>query len=92
MTITSKCMSFTASKTYGEYQHTLTISEMPRHDHAVITGTHQTSAPEKYGFYPLRISDTIDDSKFTYTRDKGSSSPHNNIQPSIVVFFWQRTA
>lgn len=85
-------MSFTASKTYGEYQHTLAISEMPRHDHAVITGICQTSAPEKYGFYPLRTSDTIDDSRITYTRDKGSSIPHNNIQPSIVVFFWKRTA
>ena len=86
----SQSMSFTASKTYGEYQHTLTISEMPRHDHEVITGTHQTSMPEKYGFFPLRISDAIDDSCLAYTRDKGSSSPHNNIQPSIVVFFWKR--
>lgn len=86
----STSMSFTASNTYGEYQHTLTISEMPRHDHEVITGKHQTSNPDKYGFFPLRISDTMDDSNIAYTRDKGSSSPHNNIQPSIVVFFWQR--
>lgn len=85
-------MSFTASKTYGEYQHTLTINEMPNHNHAFTTGINQTSSPEKYGFYPLRTSDTMDDSRITYTREKGSSIPHNNIQPSIVVFFWERTA
>ena len=84
------CMSFTASKAYGEYQHTLTISEMPRHNHTFKTGLNKTSIPEKYGFFPLRVSDSNDESNLTNTEDKGDSIPHNNIQPSIVVFFWQR--
>lgn len=85
-------MSFTASKAYGEYQHTLTISEMPRHDHTFKTGINKTSMPEKYGFFPLRVSDSNDESNLTNTEDKGDSIPHNNIQPSLVVFFWRRTA
>lgn len=83
-------MSFTDSKAYGEYQHTLTINEMPRHDHAVKTGVNQTSIVEKYGIYPFRSADMIDESKSTYTYYSGESKSHNNIQPSLVVFFWQR--
>ena len=33
MTITSKCMSFTANNIYGEYNHVLAENEMPEHRH-----------------------------------------------------------
>ena len=85
-------MSFTSTKEIGEYYHVLSLNEMPQHNHQVFGGIHETSIPTKYGYYPLRLADKIDESNISYTYNSVNSYPHNNIQPSLVVFFWRRTA
>ena len=91
MIITSKCMSFTAESSGGEYKHKLTVTEMPSHGHKLYARggqTAQTSSPfvdnkpitqgsNSYGF---NVSST------------GGDQSHNNIQPYIVIYFWRRTA
>ena len=70
---------------YGEYEHRLTIDEIPSHTHdsAKIrgdidldnggrdSGVNNTNAP---------------------TSATGGDQPHNNVQPSIVVYFWKRVS
>lgn len=86
------CMSFTASKEYGTYKHTLTVDEMPNHSHSVQSGIHETSNKENWGYFPYRASDIMDTKCIPNTNNTGGSQPHNNIQPSLVVYFWRRTA
>lgn len=87
-------MTFTTRGTYGEYKHKLSVSEMPNHKHdtpfpqnlAQVTAT-------DYGFGCFKIEyPGIGGHAGYYTSNTGSSDSHNNIQPSIAVYIWKRTA
>lgn len=81
-------MSFTANNTYGEYKHKLTIGEMPSHNHKVdIINYVNTASKNGHTSYWGGLGDT----KFE-TSYSGSNTAHNNIQPSIGVYFWRRKA
>ena len=77
----------TAGKTGGAKTHTLTTAEMPAHRHPMARAdggsTYQYSYKNNVG-HPT--------SGVAYTESAGSGSAHNNLQPYIVVYFWQRTA
>ena len=91
----------TIGNTGGEKTHTLTIDEMPSHDHGEVF-------PSKYGYeYPLltkngsgsskngimpslEISEITDFQTMTGTTGEGKS--HNNLQPYQVFAIWKRTA
>lgn len=70
-------------QTVGAETHALTISEMPAHDHftyptAGTGGTKRTFA----------VANTTGQAFSTEaTSSSGSGSPHNNMQPSLVVNF-----
>lgn len=92
----SKCMSFTtAGNTGGEYKHTLSVSEMPSHNHKMYTynsnyqagGGTDAKAPVIYNTNVNNVGSTN-----SATLATGSGSSHNNVQPYIVVYFWRRTA
>jgi hypothetical protein len=79
---------FTLGLTGGEYEHTLTVAEMPEHVHGMGTNlgfndnstlltSRQTGAP---------IPTIID------TYPEGGDGAHNNIQPYVTVHMWKRTA
>lgn len=100
----------------GEYQHKITKSEMPEHDHIdegspynklvaslgdIIPGDGDgmgginpagTASPNYNSTY-LQTSD-ITAAQFTKMTIKknGAGQAHNNIQPSIIVDVWKRTA
>jgi hypothetical protein len=76
----------TAGKTYGEKTHTLTIDEMPKHT-VTISGKGDEVVVSN-GTYTTAI---VASGSMT-SSPVGGDQPHNNIQPSIVVYRWQRIA
>lgn len=89
----STSMSFTTNSSGGEYQHKLTVDEMPSHNHSRDT---YTSGSEATGYGLARHSvgfyDRVMVSGSGDTGNKGGDASHNNVQPYITVFFWRRTA
>lgn len=69
---------------YGEDEHTLTINEMPEHDHKVSYGTNLTG--DGGSAFNYKVSKMSSD----FIAPTGGSQAHNNVQPSIVVAFWKR--
>ena len=91
MSYLSTCMTFTALATYGKYEHVLTVNELAAHHHTGIkvNNTHigwKSGILAQGSLAAIRTDPEID----VTTYDSGKSQPHNNIQPSIGVFFWKR--
>jgi len=81
--------TFAQGDTGGEYDHTLTVSEMPAHTHNApvrSTATQETS--------PGNDVPQLDPTFATNnaTSSTGGDGAHNNLQPYIAVNIWQRTA
>lgn len=76
--------AFTAAATGGESTHVLTTSEMPAHTHSVPSGA--LTKPQGTGGNNAASIDP------TTSGSTGSGSAHNNLQPYIVTYFFQRTA
>lgn len=77
----------TIGKMFGENEHTLTVEEMPDHTHAIDFHSGNISGHTR----PSTASKSATAANMT-TGSSGSNMPHNNIQPSIVVGHWLRTA
>lgn len=86
--------SYAAGAKGGEATNTLTVSEMPSHNHAYSGSGDNTdytwAAPN------LRL-------RYIYTEEnpypgiltssyEGGGQPHNNLPPYLAVYMWQRTA
>ena len=70
----------------GEKTHQLTTDEMPSHRHSVAAK--QSANQINGGSY----SSGDIGSGTLYSTYAGGDQPHNNIQPSVTVYFWRRTA
>ena len=76
--------AFTLGQTGGEINHTLTIDEMPTHNHLqTISSTTGGQVQTQPGFggateYEEAVSNT------------GGDQPHNNMPPYLVVNIWKR--
>jgi hypothetical protein len=77
----------TLGETGGAKTHTLTIAEMPSHDHnaggSVPRGAAGGSLANGWGGSSTNQA-TLD--------AQGGGGAHNNVQPYLICAFWQRTA
>ncbi len=82
----------------GEYEHVLTISELPNHSH---DQNNRIESSRQLVDISLGIpvergrSDDIDDGKSslsTKTTSTGESQSHNNTPPYFGVYVWKRTS
>lgn len=86
--------AYTAGATGGEASHTLTVNEIPAHDHDytiygdVSTSQHAVSQDiYKYSSWGNTYHDTTMD-----TTTVGGGQAHNNMPPYLVVNIWKRVS
>ena len=83
--------SFTAGSTGGEYEHTLTINEMPSHTHTVTDWWFKRNTGDQLG--NTHGDELLGNSYSTETTSaSGSGRAHNNMQPYVVVYMWRRVS
>ena len=76
--------TYPAGSTGGEFNHTLTIDEMPAHTHTTTRYSgkaHNTRGNDYRLWYEDRTVNT---------GSTGGSQAHNNMQPYLAVYMWQR--
>lgn len=83
--------TYKAGATGGEASHTLSISEMPYHEHNYSTGRWFWSEQDGGGEVITNQSGT----SYMFTRTTtgaGGNSAHNNMPPYLVVYAWRRVS
>lgn len=81
--------TYKAGLTGGEAEHTLTVDEMPRHNHPVRSDKTEggDSAGVKFSWGTAYTS--FDKNATDYI---GGEQPHNNMPPYLTVYMWKRTS
>lgn len=81
-------VTFDIGDTGGEYEHTLTVPELPSHNHTV----RRDEIGSGDGYSLTRTGNTDESLVSDEIGFTGSSQSHNNIQPYLTVYMWSRTA
>ena len=83
---------YTAGSTGGEAAHTLTVDEMPSHNHGV--GLNDSGSTTSSGLSQLYTNTyrTYSDTIGEMILKTGGSKPHNNMPPYLAVYMWKRVS
>ena len=83
--------TYAAGATGGEAEHTLTVDEMPKHNHDfqasysdIATGSEVNGKILAGGDYNSWLWN------FAKTNESGWNAPHNNMPPYLAVYMWAR--
>lgn len=80
----------------GEAKHTLTIDEMPTHNHEIMRSDGGTANQLAWGTSSDHTGyiNTMGENVFQTMQvgETGSSQPHNNMPPYLVVYIWKRVS
>jgi len=101
----STSQTFTVGQTGGEYSHTLTTNEMPSHSHdtAVKLFGDNSCSTTVYKDYDFKFPENFQISgagsakscsivtSNISSKSTGTDNAHNNTQPYVAVYMWQRT-
>lgn len=77
-------------KTGGEKTHTLSINEIPNHNHN--EGGNVTYVGGGIAGTSARVTGDGDSYRVLEFQSRGGSQAHNNLQPYITCYMWKRTA
>ena len=85
--------SYPAGSTGGEATHTLTVSEMPSHNHT-LNASYSSAGSSSSVERKMLAGDDNNAWVWNYsvTNNTGDGAAHNNMPPYLVVYMWQRTA
>ncbi|MDO4810755.1 MAG: DUF859 family phage minor structural protein [Eubacteriales bacterium] len=80
--------TYAAGATGGEAAHTLTVDEMPSHNHDIAV--YQSGSTDVANGLVRQAQGQI--STGLYVRYRGGNQSHNNMPPYLAVYIWKRTA
>lgn len=81
--------TYAAGSTGGEAANTLTIDEMPKHNHGL---DNYNSAGNATPFLTVQHQDKVGYGGNVQTMYADGSRAHNNLPPYLAVYMWKRTA
>ena len=87
--------SYAAGSWGGEAYHTLSVYEMPSHNHGARGVNSGTSSSTVVGLYPFDIEqDRADNWGVTSSMiaNTGGNGAHNNLPPYLAVYMWRRVS
>ena len=79
--------TYAAASTGGEAEHTLTVGEMPKHNHDVDNLNASGNATP---FMTVQAQDKRGFGGNVQTMYAGGGKAHNNMPPYLAVYMWQR--
>lgn len=81
--------TYAAGSTGGEAAHTLTVDEMPRHNHEI---DNLNASGNSTQFMTVQAQDKKGYGGNVQTMYAGGGKAHNNLPPYLVVYMWQRVS
>lgn len=81
--------TYAAGSTGGESAHTLTVDEMPRHNHEI---DNLNSSGNATPFMTVQAQEKKGYGGNVQTMYAGGGKAHNNLPPYLAVYMWKRTA
>lgn len=85
--------TWAAGATGGEATHTLTVAEMPSHNHMFLDSPRSFSERDITQSDIICVNDWESSNSVDYgTSWTGGSGAHNNMPPYLAVYMWKRTA
>lgn len=85
--------TYPAGSTGGEATHTLTVSEMPSHNHT-LNASYSSAGSSSSVESKMLAGDDNNGWLWDYsaTNNTGDGAAHNNMPPYLAVYMWWRTA
>lgn len=81
--------TYAAGSTGGEAAHTLTVDEMPKHNHEV---DNLNASGNSTPFMTVQAQEKKGYGGNVQTMYAGGGKAHNNLPPYLAVYMWKRTA
>lgn len=84
------CGTKTNGTTGGEEFHTLSINEMPNHNHNAVSTSGRSETLNLYPFSMVTSQYNVVDTNVI--RPTGGGQAHNNMPPYLAVYMWKRVS